>query len=89
MFSAGGREASLEEVARRAGLGVGTLYRHFPTREALFEAVYRREVDELAALAETLAQASPGEALRALGTRQCRIDRDQEGHGGGVGARRL
>ena len=64
VFSAGGREASLEAVARRAGLGVGTLYRHFPTREALFESVYRREVDELAALADTLLEAEPGEALR-------------------------
>jgi AcrR family transcriptional regulator len=65
VFSAGGAEASLEAVARRAGVGIGTLYRHFPTREALFEAVYRREVDELAALAERLrAEAPPGEALR-------------------------
>ena len=58
-------DASLEAVARRAGVGIGTLYRHFPTREALFEAVYRREVDELAALAEALnASAEPSEALR-------------------------
>ena len=64
VFSAGGPEASLEAVARRAGVGIGTLYRHFPTREALFEAVYRREVDELAALAEG-AEGSPAEALRA------------------------
>jgi len=65
VFSAGGAEASLEAVARRAGVGIGTLYRHFPTREALFEAVYRREVDELAALAERLsAEVSPDEALR-------------------------
>ncbi|HXT08178.1 MAG TPA: helix-turn-helix domain-containing protein [Roseiarcus sp.] len=65
VFSAGGPEASLEAVARRAGVGIGTLYRHFPTREALFEAVYRREVDELAALAEALArQGPPAEALR-------------------------
>ncbi len=65
VFSAGGPEASLEAVARRAGVGIGTLYRHFPTREALFEAVYRREVDELAALAEALlAHENPGEALR-------------------------
>ena len=42
VFSAGGAEASLEAVARAAGVGIGTLYRHFPTREALFEAVYRR-----------------------------------------------
>src|ERR1700710_2549754 len=65
VFSAGGPEASLEAVARRAGVGIGTLYRHFPTREALFEAVYRREVDQLAELAELLrAEASPGVALR-------------------------
>ena len=64
VFSAGGPEASLEAVARRAGVGIGTLYRHFPTREALFEAVYRREVDELAALGEASA-GSPTEALRA------------------------
>lgn len=43
--------ASLEAVTRRAGLGTGTLYRHFPTREALFQAVYAREVEELEALA--------------------------------------
>lgn len=65
VFSAGGAEASLEAVARKAGLGVGTLYRHFPTREALYEAVYRREVDELASLAGQLsAEFPPEEALR-------------------------
>jgi AcrR family transcriptional regulator len=65
VFSAGGPEASLEAVARRAGVGIGTLYRHFPTREALFEAVYRREVEQLAALAEQLtAEVAPVEALR-------------------------
>jgi AcrR family transcriptional regulator len=65
VFSAGGPEASLEAVARHARVGIGTLYRHFPTREALFEAVYRREVDELAALGDRLAEeASPTQALR-------------------------
>ena len=64
VFSAGGPDASLEAVARRAGVGIGTLYRHFPSREALFEAVYRHEVDELAALAEQLGEAAPVEALR-------------------------
>jgi AcrR family transcriptional regulator len=65
VFSAGGPEASLEAVARRAGVGIGTLYRHFPTREALFEAVYRREVQQLAELAEQLKVAEPPvEALR-------------------------
>lgn len=65
VFSAGGPEASLEAVARTAGVGIGTLYRHFPTREALFEAVYRHEVEQLADLAERLKkQARPIEALR-------------------------
>jgi len=50
VFSAGGAAASLEAVAKEAGVGIGTLYRHFPTRETLFEAVYRREVDQLADL---------------------------------------
>jgi AcrR family transcriptional regulator len=65
VFSAGGAEASLEAVAREAGVGIGTLYRHFPTRETLFEAVYRREVQQLADLAEQLKQqAQPIDALR-------------------------
>jgi AcrR family transcriptional regulator len=65
VFSAGGPEASLEAVAREAGVGIGTLYRHFPTREALFEAVYRHEVQQLAELAERLQKEKrPVEALR-------------------------
>ena len=65
VFSAGGPDASLEAVARRAGVGIGTLYRHFPTREALFEAVYRREVEQLVDLADQLkADAAPADALR-------------------------
>jgi AcrR family transcriptional regulator len=65
VFSAGGPDASLEAVARRAGVGIGTLYRHFPTREALFEAVYRREVQQLVELAEQLkSEAAPVDALR-------------------------
>ena len=65
VFSAGGPEASLEAVAKTAGVGIGTLYRHFPTREALFDAVYRHEAQQLAALAERLqTEASPVEALR-------------------------
>lgn len=55
VFGAGGQQASLEAVARQAGVGIGTLYRHFPTREALFEAVYRHEVDHLGDLADRLA----------------------------------
>ncbi|HEY2535056.1 MAG TPA: TetR/AcrR family transcriptional regulator [Xanthobacteraceae bacterium] len=65
VFSAGGPEASLEAVARTAEVGIGTLYRHFPTREALFEAVYRHEVQQLADLAERLKKETrPIEALR-------------------------
>src|ERR1700730_11074271 len=65
VFSAGGPDASLEAVARRAGVGIGTLYRHFPTRETLFEAVYRREVERLGELAGALkGAAAPVEALR-------------------------
>ena len=65
VFSQGGPEASLEAVARHAGVGIGTLYRHFPTREALYETVYRREVDQLVELAAQLeAQTTPIEALR-------------------------
>jgi AcrR family transcriptional regulator len=65
ILGTGGGDASLEAVARRAGVGIGTLYRHFPTREALFEAVYRHEVDEVAELAEQMGQeSSPVDALR-------------------------
>jgi AcrR family transcriptional regulator len=65
VFSAGGAVASLEAVARRAGVGIGTLYRHFPTREALYEAVYRREVEQLGELAEQLKhEAKPVDGLR-------------------------
>jgi AcrR family transcriptional regulator len=65
IFSADRPDASLEAVARQAGVGIGTLYRHFPTREALYDAVYRREVDQLGELARQLvSEASPVEALR-------------------------
>src|SRR5499426_2700062 len=65
VFGGGGPDASLDAVAKQAGVGIGTLYRHFPTREALFEAVYRHEVDQLGELAERLAtEAEPVEALR-------------------------
>jgi AcrR family transcriptional regulator len=65
VFGAGAEGASLEAVAREAGVGIGTLYRHFPTRESLFEAVYRREVDQLVDLAARLAlDTPPTDALR-------------------------
>jgi AcrR family transcriptional regulator len=62
----GADDASLEEIARRAGVGIGTLYRHFPTRQALLEAVYRDQVEALRARAEELNESdAPGEALAA------------------------
>jgi AcrR family transcriptional regulator len=64
-FLAGEADAHVEEIARRAGVAVGTLYRHFETREALVEEVYRQEVDQLcAAPAELLDRHAPDEALR-------------------------
>lgn len=63
-FAAHGAEASLDEIARGAGVGIGTLYRHFPTRQDLLEAVYLRRVDDLRASAETLmASSTPDIAL--------------------------
>jgi AcrR family transcriptional regulator len=63
-FSEVGLNVSLEEIARRAGVGIGTLYRHFPSREAVVEAVYRREVEQLAEAVPQLLETSPaGEAL--------------------------
>jgi AcrR family transcriptional regulator len=64
-FAEVGPEASLDEIARRARVGIGTLYRHFPTRDAIVEAVYRREVQQLADAAPRLADSlPPAEALR-------------------------
>ena len=66
VFRLGGAQASLEAVATEAGVAIGTLYRHFPTREAPFDAVYRHEVDLLADLAQELAgDADPVAALKA------------------------
>ena len=64
VFAKSGTNASLEEIARQAGVGIGTLYRHFPNRDALIEAVYRREVEHLANSAKDLAKLSdPADAL--------------------------
>jgi AcrR family transcriptional regulator len=64
-FAAKGPNASLDEIARTAGVGAGTLYRHFPTRDALIEAVYLNETQQLADAAERLALSHPPvEALR-------------------------
>src|SRR5215216_6625186 len=63
-FAERGAEASLDDIARRAGVGPGTLYRHFPTRLTLIEAVYRDGVEALCAEARDLMSSpSPGEAL--------------------------
>jgi AcrR family transcriptional regulator len=65
-FTRFGAEASLDEIARQAGVGPGTLYRHFPTRDALIVAVYRSEVEKLAAAERKFAETLPPvEALRA------------------------
>jgi AcrR family transcriptional regulator len=65
-FADVGPDVSLEDIARRAGVGIGTLYRHFPSRDAIVEAVYRREVQQLADAATRLAETmGPGEALHA------------------------
>lgn len=63
-FAEVGPNVSLEEIARRAGVGIGTLYRHFPTRDDIIAAVYRREVTQLADAAKRLLETRPaGEAL--------------------------
>jgi AcrR family transcriptional regulator len=65
-FTQFGAEASLDDIAKQAGVGAGTLYRHFPSREALIEAVYRTEMTKLAAAARNLSDTLPPlEALRA------------------------
>jgi AcrR family transcriptional regulator len=64
-FSNGGVSVSLEEIARLAGVGIGTLYRHFPTRDALIAEVYRNEAAKLGEAARELAERrTPLEALR-------------------------
>ena len=65
-FSQTGSNINLDELAKKAGVGAGTLYRHFPTRDALLEAVYRSEVEKLAAAEREFAKTmTPVEALRA------------------------
>ena len=60
-----GSEAAMEEIAKRADVGVGTLYRHFPRRIDLVEAVYREDVDGIVALADQVADQPPWDALVA------------------------
>jgi len=65
-FTRSGADTSLDDIAKQAGVGPGTLYRHFPTREELLKAVYRNELENLAAAGEKFADTMPPlEALRA------------------------
>ena len=66
VFAQKGGSASLEEIARSAGVGIGTLYRHFPTREDMIDAVYQAESEQIFNAAKTLSQThTPAEAMRA------------------------
>ena len=62
-FAGKGADASLEDIARQAGVGIGTLYRNFPTRQDLFNAVYFGEIEELCQAADDVADLPPWEAL--------------------------
>jgi AcrR family transcriptional regulator len=62
-FAEGGESTALEQIARRAGVGIGTLYRHFPNRQALLEALYINEVEEVCRSAAQLDGADPWQAL--------------------------
>src|SRR6201981_1538977 len=65
-FARHGANASLDDIAKQAGVGPGTLYRHFPTREELLQAVYRAELEKLAAAEQKFSQTmAPTDALRA------------------------
>jgi AcrR family transcriptional regulator len=92
-FAEGGESTSLEGIARRAGVGIGTLYRHFPNRQALLEALYVDEVEEVCHSAEQFGDAEPWAALEGwferligyIGTKQALahellnyLDRDAE-----------
>lgn len=65
-FAEHGSDASLDEIAKRAGVGIGTLYRNFPTREALIETVYIEEVEALVIATESLMDLDPKEAFDAF-----------------------
>ena len=62
-FAEGGEATALEEIARRAGVGIGTLYRNFPNRQALVEAIYVDEVEQVCRAAADFADAEPWDAL--------------------------
>ena len=81
-FAADGTSASLEEIARRAGVGIGTLYRNFPTRDALVEAVYVDEVEAVVQAAADAASREPWDAVETwlrrfvtyIGTKKALLD---------------
>lgn len=84
-FAEDGYQTSLDDIAKRAGVGSGTLYRHFPSREALLETVYRDDVEALAARADALAeQYPPGDALAAWMREQLTYVREMRGLGSAV-----
>src|SRR3981081_4305819 len=62
-FAERGESTALEEIARRAGVGIGTLYRHFPNRQTLLEALYVNEVEEICGSAAELEDGDPWQAL--------------------------
>ena len=66
VFSAAGEAGSTDEIARRAGVGIGTVFRHFPTKQELIEATVVRHFDELTARARALSGGDPGAALHEL-----------------------
>lgn len=86
-FAAAGPEASLEGIARDAGVGIATVYRHFPTREALIEAVYRAEVEQVHASAgQLLSERTPADALAAWLERFVEYAATKRGLGGALKA---
>lgn len=63
VFTEDGPDAPLDDIARRAGVGAGTLYRHFPNRDALIEAVYRDDIERLSDIAHDLLESQTADAL--------------------------
>ena len=80
-FTRFGADASLDDIAKQAGVGAGTLYRHFPTRDALIEAVYRSEVEKLAAAgAQIRRNHAPDRRIAGLDAAVRRPHRGQADH---------
>ena len=87
LFNEHGPEASLDDIARRAGVGAGTLYRHFPSRQALLAAVYLHDVEQIASRADELAtQYPPDEALHRWLRHQLDYVTSLQGLGGAIKA---